>query len=106
MLKPKPLIVLNALLHGVPVKLGAYTYQLFREGDEVPLTGDTVGVVDAPYFLGTPATSNGQVVFLGMNDALSFIAFLKLADELSDTEATLLAANITLTENKSTRQRC
>ena len=84
-------IALKALLYGIPVTLGEHTYQLFQEGDEVPL-GDDTGETTTYAF--------GAIVnhyFLGTN--LSLTDFLAAANRLTDDEVTLLAAAIALKRN-------
>lgn len=94
--KPKSLVVLHALLIGLPITFLGREYRLFKREDEVQIGLNETGTVESPYWLGTPATSNGQTFYLGANDAFSLTSFLVCADRLSDEEIALLTANIAL----------
>ncbi|MBS1807556.1 MAG: hypothetical protein JST84_05130 [Acidobacteria bacterium] len=94
--KPKSLVVLHALILGLPVTFLGCEYRLFKKGDEVQIGDNQFGTVEAPYWLSTPATRNGQSCYLGVNDAFTLTSFLACAERLSDEEVALLAANIAL----------
>lgn len=91
--RPKHEIVLSALLTGVPVTLGDYTYRLFSPGDEVTILHHQVAITPK-FWLGC-RLKDSLDGYIGMNE-FSLVAILNQSLQLTNADATLLAAQTAL----------
>lgn len=97
----KKRIALGALVLGIPVKFGDYTYRLFKGGDTVDFPSSSGQVPDGEYFLAIKMASP-EGVYVGAD--LTLASFLKLADGISEEDAVFLASSAALSQPRKVRR--
>lgn len=101
--------MLSSLLSGQSIKLGDYTYRLFKEGEEVEIPGDdyVYEIPEGHYWLGVEVYPYGSTVCVGHVGVmdLDLCQFIKMCDKLTDYDIIIMEANAALQRCKPPRPR-
>lgn len=93
----KQIIALKALQNGIPVKLGTYTYRLFKKGESVKMPSSEEGVLEgSEFWLGLDVTGEGE--YLGSD--MDLVSFLRKSSELPDEEIISLGFSLAMIKPK------
>lgn len=77
-------ITMKALMAGIPIKLGSYTYKMFNRGDVIKLPSSGEGVLENDdHWLGIDITGKGE--YHGAGD-MALIQFIVMAEWTSDED--------------------